>query len=238
MIAIVAISPDFVKMPTRLLTQSCAAGGLTGRNNIIYKDFKKELSSYKPRLGLKEMQLEPDEHQVLAWFNAKLSSVGSIDPSDSYFQVVKTPQIWKKRKAEVRRFVPGHTCFKSMKQVPILTKEFMTKITYEEREKVFREVTGSEIYLATAQTTASGGEAEPEEEEDVDDGEPEVAIISPSSKVVFFGWSCTPRHAVLGGWGNRPKADLDTRGTSRKSERLQICFVPFWSVGFALRLPS
>ena len=39
----------------------------------------KEVKSYKPRLGVKEMSMEPDGEQVMAMLRAESNIFGSID---------------------------------------------------------------------------------------------------------------------------------------------------------------
>ncbi|CAJ1436313.1 unnamed protein product [Effrenium voratum] len=137
----------------RMMTEADSAIFVSGRNNLISKDLKKELNCFKPKLGLKEMSMEPDEEQYLSAVHGEgRSAVGSIDPRDVYFHVVKTPKQWKDRKPAARRFVPGNTAFKTMSKLPVLSKQAMLKASSKEREAIFRGVTGSDRWSPNKKT--------------------------------------------------------------------------------------
>ena len=134
-----------VDMCTRLLGEADSAIFTSGKNNLIAKDLKKTLQSCKPKLGLKELYMEPDEAAYMqAVHGENRSTVGSIDPKDTYFHVIKNPSHWKNRKPSARRFVPGNTAFKCMSGLPILQKHAMVKVPVKEREAIFRGVMGSD----------------------------------------------------------------------------------------------
>ena len=83
-----------------------------------------------------------------------INRVGSIDLKDTYFKVTKTPP--RRTKGVPRRFLPGNTAFKTMSMAPLLEKEGMTKIPLEERERLFRGVTGSDKYTSGPLTNVTG----------------------------------------------------------------------------------
>lgn len=65
---------------------------------MVAKDVK-VLQTRRPKLGTKELVMEPDEQVYLqAVHGENRFSVGSIDPKDTYFHVIKTPGKWKDRK--------------------------------------------------------------------------------------------------------------------------------------------
>ena len=47
-----------------------------------------------------------------------------------------------------RRYVPGSTAFKTMRGVPVLTKDQMTKVPMQTRESVFRGFVGADKFSA------------------------------------------------------------------------------------------
>ena len=182
--------------------------GFTGRNIHVFKEYKKLVGEYKPRLGVHEVTLEPDDAQFLAAVRAGM--VGSIDPTDNMLQVVKSSAVWRKRKGEPRRFVPGHTCFRSMSGLPILAVEAMPKVTFEEREKVFRGIIATAKFSGRGAEAAAAGAAagaaaavppQPDEgdeaEEEDDDDVVELGIITPTTKVVLFWMELHPKVCFL-----------------------------------------
>ena len=179
----------------RMMTEADSAIFVSGRNNLISKDLKKELNCFKPKLGLKEMSMEPDEEQYLSAVHGEgRSAVGSIDPRDVYFHVVKTPKQWKDRKPAARRFVPGNTAFKTMSKLPVLSKQAMLKASSKEREAIFRGVTGSDRWSPNKKTNKYDVDDDDEDEaENVAATEEGPEIVSADGQVILFYMELHPK---------------------------------------------
>ena len=185
-----------VDIAARLLGDADAAIFTSGKNGLIAKDLKKTLQQCRPKLGVKELFMEPDEGAYLqAVHGENRSSVGSIDPKDTYFHVIKTPAKWKDRKPAVRRFVPGNTAFKSMSGLPILQKHAMLKVPGKEREAIFRGVIGSDKWTPGLNKRLSKGGAESESEEAaaVDDESDDGATGDMDGNVILFYMELHPK---------------------------------------------
>ena len=166
---------------------------LSGKNDSFYKAARKDLRDLKPRVGIKELEIEPDEAQVAKLSRLESNSYGSVDLADRYMQVVKDPKDWKHRRAEDRRFVSGNTAFRKMSGVPLLAKSAMTTITHAEREKVFKGVVGSDKYSRSLRFGTGDDDAEAASEEDETEPVSDNAVVQPHSKVVFFYMELHPR---------------------------------------------
>ena len=56
----------------------------------------------------------------------------SLDFSDYFLQVCKPGALALKRKGTPRRFVHGHTSYKWMRHLPVMTKSEMIKVSVED----------------------------------------------------------------------------------------------------------
>jgi hypothetical protein len=172
---------------------------LSGRNTLFYKDAKKAIQGLRPKVGYKDLVIEPDETQVAKVLRLEANSYGSVDMSEQYLQIVKDNKTWGTRLSQERRFVPGNTAFRKMSQTPVLFRANMTTIQHCEREKVLKTVLGSDKYSrATASAEADDGKptAEDEDEENPEedaDASAQPAVVEPESQVVFFWMESHPR---------------------------------------------
>lgn len=134
-----------VDLTSKLLKEADSAIFLSGRNQLLHKDMRKAIQSLKPKVGLKEMTLVPDEAELLKALHGEgRNAYGSIDASEQYIHVVKNNKLWKERRPTQRRFVPGNTAFKNMSGLPILDKAAMQKVASKEREAIFRGIMGTD----------------------------------------------------------------------------------------------
>lgn len=193
---------EAVDITTRLMGEADAALFISGKNNLVAKDLGKTLRACKPKLGVKELMMEPDEQAYLqAVHGENRSSVGSIDPRDIYFHVIKNPSKWKDRKPAPRRFVPGNTAFRTMSGLPILQKSAMVKVPAKEREAIFRGIVGSDKWTPGLRRQSKGGaddgtdedEAPPAEEESDDGNNRDV-----DGNVILFYMELHPKAPGLG----------------------------------------
>ena len=172
-----------------------------GRNTLVHKEVRKILNALRPKVGIKDLTLEPDEAAIAKVLHLESNGYGSVDVTEQYFQVVKDANVWKQRKCEDRRFVPGNTAFRRMTPIPILTKTEMTTVTFLEREAAFRNVVATDRFTHASRGATKGvtGPVTTEKDEDGDDpmddddgGDMELSaaaspeIVDPASKVVFF----------------------------------------------------
>ena len=145
-----------VDLTSKLLREADSAIFLSGRNQLLHKDMKKAIQSLKPKVGLKEMTLVPDEAELLKALHGEgRNAYGSIDASEQYIHVAKNNKLWKERRPTQRRFVPGNTAFKNMTGLPILDKAAMLKVASKEREAIFRGVMGTDKWNPGTKKTAS-----------------------------------------------------------------------------------
>jgi hypothetical protein len=152
--------------------------------------------------------MEPSEDDVAKNLRLDANACGSIDLRETYFQIVKDNNVFKGRKPEPRKFVPGNTAFRNMGHLPLLPKDHMTTVSYKDREAVFRGVTGSDQWThakkdkssqagptASAAATESSTLYEDDDAMQVDDeaAQAEPGIVPPDSQVVFFWMELHPR---------------------------------------------
>ena len=183
-----------VDISARLLGEPDAAIFISGKNGLIAKDLKKTLQQCKPKLGVHELFMEPDEGAYLqAVHGENRASVGSIDPKDVYFHVIKNPSKWKDRKPTVRRFVPGNTAFKSMSGLPILQKHAMLKAPAKERKAIFRGVMGSDKWTPGLKKAAKGCDSESEEVVPMEDESDDAANGDVDGNVILFFMELHPK---------------------------------------------
>ena len=207
-----ASSVDFT---SKLLREADSAVFLSGRNQLLHKDMKKAIQSLKPKVGMKEMTLVPDEAELLKALHGEgRNAYGSIDTAEQYIHVVKTSKLWKERRPTQRRFVPGNTAFKNMTGLPILDKNAMVKVPAKERENIFRGVVGTDRWnpgtskkapasaaAATAPpTSAAPGPEDDEEEEEEDAAAPSTeGIMDSEGNVTLFFMEQHPKAGWLKG---------------------------------------
>ena len=95
---------------------------------------------------MKDLAIEPDEQQVMEFLRADANAAASIDLKDQYLLVMKSGKAFAARKTGHRRFVPGHSAFKTMSHTPVLSQKAMITIRPAEREVCFRGVVASDRY--------------------------------------------------------------------------------------------
>ena len=88
----------------------------------------------KPRVGFRELEMEPSEAEYMSCCRVESNASGSLDICDQYVQVVHTSKVWASRKSVARRFVPGNTASKRMAGLPMLQVAQMATATVSERE--------------------------------------------------------------------------------------------------------
>ena len=181
----------------KLLSDADSGIFISGRNNLIMRDMKRQISALKPKVGVKELEMEPDEAQFMAHIRIDSNKMGSIDTKDPYLHIVKSSRVWKSRRSVPRRFVPGNTAFKKMAPLPVLSKDAMTKIAHAEREQVFRTVLATDRWSpkgnkgATKVTVDDDVDEDEEEEECQDEAAP--AVVDTACEVVFYWMELHPR---------------------------------------------
>ena len=197
-----------IDIVSRTMTSADTFFIMSGRNTLVHKEAKKMLHALRPKVGFKDLTLEPDEAAIAKVLHLESNAYGSVDVTEPYFQVVKDTGVWKNRKCEDRRFVPGNTAFRRMTSVPIMAKADMITVTFVEREAAFRNVVASDKFSHSCRGGSKGvivqvtgvnlpvtkekdedGD-EPIEDDDDVDMEPSAAaspdIVDPASKVIFF----------------------------------------------------
>ena len=190
-----------VDLTSKLLREPDSAVFLSGRNQLLHKDLKKAIQTLKPKVGMKEMTLVPDEAELLKALHGEgRNAYGSIDASEQYIHVVKTNKLWKERRPTQRRFVPGNTAFRNMSGLPILEKAAMVKVPAKERENIFRGVVGTDKWnpgtkkastapapaAAAAAPPAAAAEDEEEEEEEDAAANPSDGLMDSEGNVTLF----------------------------------------------------
>ena len=118
----------------RLMTDADTGIFISGRNKLLYKDLKKQVQALKPRVGVRELEMEPSESEYMMCCRVESNASGSLDICDQYLQVVRSSKVWSSRKSVARRFVPGNTAFKRMSGLPMLPVAQMATATVSERE--------------------------------------------------------------------------------------------------------
>ena len=190
---------SMVEVTSRLMGDADTALIISGRNQAFYKDAKKMVASLKPKVGLKELAMEPDEAALTKVMRLEANSSGTVDMRDGYLMFVKDNKLWKFRKSHERRFVPGNTAFKVMRGIPVQTLDQMEKVTFADREATFRGVVGSDKWTpgATSQASVQAEDNEEEAEEDDEEGECVAApgLVDLSSLVVYWCMDLHPRVA-------------------------------------------
>ena len=192
-----------IDIAARTMTAADTFFVMSGRNKLVHKEVKKILQELRPKFGIKDLILEPDEVAITKVLHLESNAYGSVDVTEPYFQVVKEANEWKQRKCEERRFVPGNTAFRRMTNVPILTKPEMTTVTVLEREAAFRNVVATDKFTHATRGGTKGVTVPVTKEKDEDADDPpeddddeldmmEISaaagpeIVDPASKVVFF----------------------------------------------------
>ena len=129
---------------------------ISGRNSRIYKDMLKEARSRKPSWGVKELVLEVDEEAIQRVLHTNKNSSGTVDMSDPYLKIYKTPSAAHLEKSVARRFTKGHTAFRTMGGLPLMTRDMLARIPVEAREAVFRGLAATDKYNPGLNTTKRG----------------------------------------------------------------------------------
>lgn len=143
-----------VDMTARYLTEADTSVFVSGRNQLFHRDVRKQIKALRPKVSAKELEISPDESQMLPVLRVETNNSGSIDVTDPYWCFVKNGRVWKSRKSAQRRFVPGHTAFRTMSGVPIITRENMIQVPYQDRETMFKNVQGSDKWGSRTSTGA------------------------------------------------------------------------------------
>ena len=70
-----------IDMMAKLMPDLDSALFFSGRNTLIAKDLKKKIQALKPKLGVKEMQISPDEEVLLRLLHGEgRNQYASLDP--------------------------------------------------------------------------------------------------------------------------------------------------------------
>ena len=70
-----------IDMMAKLMRDLDSALFFSGRNTLIAKDLKKKIQALKPKLGVKEMQISPDEEVLLRLLHGEgRNQYASLDP--------------------------------------------------------------------------------------------------------------------------------------------------------------
>ena len=85
---------QYLKQVFEIVTRSMTEGDVgmffSGRNSLIYRDIRKEALATKPRMGIRELAMEPDEEQLLKLIRPESNRCGSIDCREHYLLLGKT----------------------------------------------------------------------------------------------------------------------------------------------------
>ena len=188
-----------VDLSSKFLTEADTAVVVSGRNQLFMRDARKQIKALKPKVSVKDMEICPDEAMVMPFLRVECNKSGSVDLSDPYLAFTKNSRVWKSRKGAARRFVPGHTAFRTMGGVPVIPKDNMTMVPYSDRENVFKHVSGSDKWApgkagakagapssagASSTAVATVDSSSESEAEGVPDSVPQV--VDTSSSVVLF----------------------------------------------------
>jgi hypothetical protein len=177
---------------TKCMSEADTAIVVSGRNDLFYKDAKKAAMAFKPRVGMRELELSPSEDAVLGFIRADQSSVGTVDLRDKYLQFVKNAGVLKSKKGVPRRFVGGNTAFRAMTGIPTIPKAEMLTLSAKERDAIFRGVQGTEKWKGKKDVDADE-DAEDAQPEAQPDGDDDVKVVDPSSDVPLFTMELHPR---------------------------------------------
>jgi hypothetical protein len=186
----------FVDVMSKVIRDSVTAIIVAGRNAGFFRDMKKMVQALKPKVGIREFVMEPDEATVCKLLRLESNAVGSVDLSDPYLQVIKSPKMWKLRKAADRKFVPGNTAFKAMSGIPILSKENMTLVPFMEREAMFKTIVPNDKWNTAKKDKGADAEGDDNNDGDEDDDDVEGSaptIADESTKVPLFYMELHPR---------------------------------------------
>lgn len=183
-----------------LMSENDTALFISGRNRMVYNYFKKEFTSLRPKLLVRELYMEPSEEAIMAKLRLERSRTGTIDVQDHYLAVTKMTAKNKRQRGEARRFTGGNTAFRCMSNLPLLEKEAMVKVPPEDRERCLRGVVGSDKFTPggpKSVRTAGDEESDEEEEgEELEDSKKETEQDA-SGNVILFYMELHPRAAVL-----------------------------------------
>ena len=191
-----------LNLSARMLTALDTAVVISGRNNAFYSWVKKEVIAMKPRVGMRDLFMEPDDDELLQCIRAERSLVGSVERRDAYIQFVKTPAVLKGKRGQERRFTGGHTAMKGMTNLPILKKDAMISVPIQERELTFRNVTPSDKFSQVKRKQQDGpgdGGDHSSSGEEAEDGDASVtpSVIDPKASVVYFWMEMHPKVLML-----------------------------------------
>jgi len=199
-----------IDITSRMLTDADAGIIVSGRNSLFHRDAKKALNALRPRVGIRDLVMDPSEAEVLQHIRIDMNLIGTVDLRDPYLQFVKSSKLLRSRRGVPRRFVPGNTAFKVMGGLPVLERAAMAKVTFEEREALFRGVVGSDKWRPGCRTkkgsagdaASSVGAGETKEESEHSESEMEVdeqppSMVDASAKVVAFHMELHPRVANI-----------------------------------------
>ncbi|CAE7714171.1 unnamed protein product [Symbiodinium sp. CCMP2592] len=213
-----------IDMMAKLMRDLDSGLFFSGRNTLIAKDLKKKLQALKPKVGLKEMQISPDEEVLLRLLHGEgRNQYASLDPvlrlqgkAEIYFHIVKTSKCWKDRRPAARRFVSGNTAFRTMQNAPILETAAMHKVSSKERDAVFRNVIGSDRWSpGVGRKSAGGGAASAttadRESESEEGGEenPLAGCTDAEGNVVLFHMELHPKVLAQLLWENQARVLID-----------------------------
>ena len=71
-----------VSMVSKCLGEGDACIFVSGRNSIVYTDMKRLFTALKPKVGIRELAMEPAEDQLLRNIRIEGSCMSTIDPKD------------------------------------------------------------------------------------------------------------------------------------------------------------
>ena len=184
----------FVDVVSKMIRDGDTAIVTSGRNAHFFRDIKKLFLSMKPKMGVHEGVMEPEEAAVCKLLRLEANAVGSVDLTDPYLQIIKHPKMWKSRKPVERRFVPGNTAFKAMAGIPVLGRDAMTTVPFMDREAIFKSITPSDKWNGKKK----GGEDDEGCDDDDDDAAdalpaPGPGVVDESSLVPLFLMELHPR---------------------------------------------
>eukprot|EP00971_Amphidinium_carterae_P074929 1480656-Amphidinium_carterae.1 len=91
---------------------------MSGRNTMFYNFLVKELRSFKPKLGMRELAMEPDFESFMQVMRCGANRLGTVETREPYVAIAKTQKIFGNMKTQQRRYTPGNTAFKVMYGLP------------------------------------------------------------------------------------------------------------------------
>jgi hypothetical protein len=141
---------------------------ITGRNATICKEMHRAILGFNPKLGVKQQCLHPNEQEFASYCHLSCANAGSVDPSNDFYQIWKSPATIKS-KGTPRRFLSGNSAYKNWYDVPIMMRADQPKCSEQVHADIFKNVSPSDTLTAPAPPIEDAPTQEEEEDAPEDD---------------------------------------------------------------------